>query len=275
VEAISSTGRAQLSYVVQDRSTRWIDRHITPHGPIDDEHRAKLAEIAEKTPVAKGGARGDPRSEPRSTRPDHKGVVADHLHQLQISVCTPRGRALAPGLHPSCDLTHPRCVTDAELAMALWLARGATWRLLLRPIPFLITTQKRANLSLMPAKSINSAWRRARMADLARRRIAIVDEDGRPVATADIDDLHPSVARVSLHVESGHLPTGTRKRLVDAILDAPEVSSRQRLQVALPLGDTEMLDRVRERCDTVETRAAGATCLIDADLPDPGQCHVT
>ena len=113
------------------------------------------------------------------------------------------------------------------------------------------------------------------MADLARRRIAIVDEDGRPVATADIDGLHPSVARVSLHVESGHLPTGTRKRLVDAILDAPEVSSRQRLQVTLPLGDTEMLDRVRERCDTVETRAAGATCLIDADLPDPGQCHVT
>jgi hypothetical protein len=108
------------------------------------------------------------------------------------------------------------------------------------------------------------------MANLARRRIAIVDEDGRPVATADIDGRHPSVARVSLHVESGHLPTGTRKRLIDAILDAPEVSSRPRLHVALPLGDTEMLDRVRERCDTVEMRAAGATCLIDADLPDSG-----
>jgi hypothetical protein len=127
----------------------------------------------------------------------------------------------------------------------------------------------------MHAKSINSAGRREQMADLTRRCIVILNEDGRPVATAEIDGLHPSVARVSLRVESGHLPMGTRKRLVDAILDAPEVSSRQRLQVTLPLGDTEMLDRVRERCDTVETRAAGATCLIDADLPDPGQRHAT
>ena len=42
-----------LSYVVQDRSTRWIDRVITLHGPLDDDQRAKLAEIAEKTPVTK------------------------------------------------------------------------------------------------------------------------------------------------------------------------------------------------------------------------------
>ena len=31
-------------------------------------------------------------------------------------------------------------------------------------------------------------------------------------------------------------------------------------------GDTEMLDRVRERCDLGEVRAAGATCLVEADL---------
>jgi putative redox protein len=39
-----------LSYTVQDRNTRWIDRLITLHG-VDDDQRAKLAEIAEKTPV--------------------------------------------------------------------------------------------------------------------------------------------------------------------------------------------------------------------------------
>ena len=43
----------ELSYVVQDRSARWIDRVITLHDPLDDDQRAKLAEIAEKTPVTK------------------------------------------------------------------------------------------------------------------------------------------------------------------------------------------------------------------------------
>jgi hypothetical protein len=108
------------------------------------------------------------------------------------------------------------------------------------------------------------------MANRARPQIAINDEDGRPVAAADIDVVDPSAARASLHVESGHLPVGTRRRLVDAVLDAPEISSRQHVQVALPIGDGEILDRVRERCETEEVRAAGATCLVEANLPDPG-----
>jgi putative redox protein len=41
-----------LTYVVEDRHTRWIERLITVHG-VDDDQRAKLAEIAEKTPVTK------------------------------------------------------------------------------------------------------------------------------------------------------------------------------------------------------------------------------
>jgi putative redox protein len=42
----------ELTYVVQDRNTRWIDRLITLHG-VDEDQRAKLAEIAEKTPVTR------------------------------------------------------------------------------------------------------------------------------------------------------------------------------------------------------------------------------
>ena len=42
----------ELSYVVKDRNTRWIDRLITLHG-LDDEQRAELAGIAEKTPVTR------------------------------------------------------------------------------------------------------------------------------------------------------------------------------------------------------------------------------
>ena len=107
------------------------------------------------------------------------------------------------------------------------------------------------------------------MTDRARPQIAIDDEYGRPVAAADIELIDLAMARASLHVESGHLPIGTRGRLVDAVLDSPEIRSRQWLQVALPLGDTEMLNRVRERCIGAQLRAAGVTCLIDLNLPQP------
>src|SRR3954451_14718880 len=104
------------------------------------------------------------------------------------------------------------------------------------------------------------------MTERDRPRIAVEDEDGRCVAEADIEVVSRSEVRASLHVEAGHLPRGTRTRLVDAVLDTPEVSSCEHVQVALPLGDTEMLHRVRERCDPEEVRAAGATCLIEVDL---------
>src|ERR1700759_414910 len=42
----------ELTYVVKDRNTRWLDRLITLHG-VDEDQRAKLAEIAEKTPVTR------------------------------------------------------------------------------------------------------------------------------------------------------------------------------------------------------------------------------
>jgi hypothetical protein len=102
------------------------------------------------------------------------------------------------------------------------------------------------------------------MANRARPRIAINDEHGRLVGAADFEVVNPREARASLHVEAGHLPVGARQRLVDALLDAPEISSRTHLQVALPLGQSEILDRIRQRCDVEEVRAAGATCLIEA-----------
>ena len=43
----------QLAYTVKDRATRWIDRQITVRGPLEDDQRVRLAEIAEKTPVTK------------------------------------------------------------------------------------------------------------------------------------------------------------------------------------------------------------------------------
>src|SRR5438093_7482211 len=42
----------ELTYVVEDRDTGWIDRLITLHG-VDEDQRAKLADVAEKTPVTR------------------------------------------------------------------------------------------------------------------------------------------------------------------------------------------------------------------------------
>jgi putative redox protein len=42
----------ELTYVVEDRDTRWIDRLITLHG-VDEGQRAKLADVAERTPVTR------------------------------------------------------------------------------------------------------------------------------------------------------------------------------------------------------------------------------
>jgi putative redox protein len=58
----------QLTYTVKNRATRWIDRVITVRGPLEDDHRRKLAEIAEKTPVTKAVRAGtDIRTTLRST----------------------------------------------------------------------------------------------------------------------------------------------------------------------------------------------------------------
>ena len=98
-------------------------------------------------------------------------------------------------------------------------------------------------------------------------RIVIDGDDGRALAVARIDIVDVDTARASLHVASGHLPVGIRSRLVDAVFDDPDVRSRHHVQVTLPLGDTEILDRVRRRGSTVTFRAAGSTCLAEAELP--------
>jgi hypothetical protein len=95
----------------------------------------------------------------------------------------------------------------------------------------------------------------------------IIEEGGRTLASAEVHPTgEPGVVHSDLHVESGHLPGGTRTRLVDAVLEHPQVDEAERLLATMPLGDTEMLDRVRERCDDVEAHAAGATKLVQARL---------
>ena len=90
------------------------------------------------------------------------------------------------------------------------------------------------------------------------RHLEISDSDGM-VAAADVTIPHEAdrTARASLRSAAGHLAPGARARLVDAVLDLPELGNGARLEVAFPLGGTETLHRLRERCTDVTTHPAG------------------
>src|SRR5215211_7469673 len=79
---------------------------------------------------------------------------------------------------------------------------------------------------------------------------------------ADLQTVH-----ADLHVEAGHLPPGTRSRLVDAVLDQASAKPGTQLNVTLPAGDSEILDRLHERVDDLRTRPAGASCLATGTTP--------
>jgi hypothetical protein len=108
------------------------------------------------------------------------------------------------------------------------------------------------------------------MADHAAHRNVEVSDGDRVVASAQVDTSPdtPDTALASLRAESGHLPVGSRASLVDAVLDLPEVQDSTHLEATVPLGDAESLQRLSERTDHMTTRAAGASALIDAELPD-------
>jgi hypothetical protein len=101
-----------------------------------------------------------------------------------------------------------------------------------------------------------------------RQRVEVSDDD-RTVATAEVTTSEGSggTARVSLRAEPGYIAPGRRASLVDAVLDLPEVRESARLEAAFQLGDSESLDRLRQRCHDVSTRQAGWSALVDANLP--------
>jgi hypothetical protein len=112
------------------------------------------------------------------------------------------------------------------------------------------------------------------MTDRVTRRHIEIKEGDSTVAAADVATPAESEgpARASLHATSGHVAPGSRARLVDGVLDLPEVHDGRRLEATVPLGDGESLDRLRERCDDVSTRPAGSTALLDGTPvpPEPG-----
>jgi hypothetical protein len=90
------------------------------------------------------------------------------------------------------------------------------------------------------------------------------------VAAAEVTTANcpAGTARTSLHATSSHIPPGLRANLVDAVMDLPEVQASTRLEATIPLGDSELLERLRERTTDAVTRPAGSTALLDANIPE-------
>ena len=109
------------------------------------------------------------------------------------------------------------------------------------------------------------------MAEHERHHHVEVNDNDRPVAAAEVTTSVEAggTARASLRAESGHIAPGRRASLVDAVLDLPEVQESARLKAAFPLGDSESLQRLQDRCGDVTTRPAGSSAILEADMP-PG-----
>jgi hypothetical protein len=101
------------------------------------------------------------------------------------------------------------------------------------------------------------------------RHIEVEDNDGHTAAVAEVTtDRGPEgTVRASMYAKSEHVRPGDRTSLVDAVMDLPEVQASERVEATVPYGDTESLQRLKERTDDPATRAAGATTLLDATIP--------
>lgn len=110
----------------------------------------------------------------------------------------------------------------------------------------------------------------------APRHVEIRDEGDQMVAAAEVTTAAgpEGTVRTSMHAQSGHIQPGQRASLVDAVMDLPEVRASERVEAAVPYGDGESLERLRERTRDAQTRAAGSTTLLDANIPPPGEDQV-
>jgi hypothetical protein len=104
------------------------------------------------------------------------------------------------------------------------------------------------------------------------RHVEIKDEDGETVAEAEVTTARgpEGTVRASMHAKDAYVRPGDRARMVDAVMDLPEVQASDRVEAAVPYGDGESLERLRERTEDAHARAAGATTLLDANIP-PGR----
>jgi len=91
----------------------------------------------------------------------------------------------------------------------------------------------------------------------------VVEAGGASLGTAAVTD-EDRVVQVRFEIAHGHLPMTARRELVEAVFALPQLTNPCTVQAAIPIGDADLLSELRARLATITTRAAGATCLIDA-----------
>ena len=103
------------------------------------------------------------------------------------------------------------------------------------------------------------------------RHIEVKDNEGHIAAVAEVTTGRgpEGTVRASMYAKSEHVRPGDRTSLVDAVMDLPEVQASKRVEATVPYGDAETVQRLRERTDDTAIRAAGATTLLDANIPRP------
>ncbi len=103
------------------------------------------------------------------------------------------------------------------------------------------------------------------------QHVEVTGDDGTVTAAEVTTSGGPGgIARAALRAGAGHMTPGRRASLVDAVLDLPEVQESARLEAAFPLGDSESLQRLQERCEDVSTHPAGWSALLEASPPSGG-----
>ncbi len=95
----------------------------------------------------------------------------------------------------------------------------------------------------------------------AARPVHITPDDG---VTATITLYGVDEVFVDVEIDSSHMALSVRDDLVEAIFAHPALQNRSRIRANVPLGDTELLAAFARHCPDIRTRAAGATCLVDA-----------
>ena len=104
------------------------------------------------------------------------------------------------------------------------------------------------------------------------RHVEVRDDEDRTAAVAEVTTARgpDGTVRTSMYAKSEHVRPGDRAALVDEVMGLPEVKESNRMEAAVPLGDAESVQRLRERTDDAVLRAAGGTTLLDANLPPGG-----
>ena len=101
------------------------------------------------------------------------------------------------------------------------------------------------------------------------RHIEVKDSEGHTAAVAEVTTGRgpEGTVRASMYAKSEHVRPGDRTSLVDAVMDLPEVQASSRMEAAVPYGDIEFFEHLKERTYDAIMRAAGATTLLDANIP--------